>query len=153
MKFFSFYKVFYTNFMFPRYTAQTVCIPFFKIAFVLIRPNEKNNRGLIQHELCHVNQHFGSPILNVFKYLFNSTYRYECELEAFSIQLAISAPPHVESYYSDYAKFICKSYWLKLDLNSVIKDLKSRTEMERRSMHLLESSNQPYPNFTNLKLT
>jgi hypothetical protein len=149
---FSFYKVFYSNFLFPRYVAQTFCIPFFKIAFVVVRPNEKTNRGLIQHELCHVNQHFSSPVLNVFKYFLNSEYRYQCELEAYSIQLAISVPPNNDKFYVDYARIIARDYWLNIDVNTVVQELKILTEIERSRMHLAHANNEPYPNFTNLNL-
>ena len=53
--------------------------------FVFIRQGYENDKGLLEHELCHVKQWWDNPIHSL-QYLMSKKYRLNCEIEAYKVQ-------------------------------------------------------------------
>lgn len=71
-----------TNWLIPkRFDALSLGV------LILIRPSEKNNKGLLQHELTHSEQFYRTFGIQPFLYFFSEEYRYQYELEAWRVQL------------------------------------------------------------------
>lgn len=76
------YKVFYTNNLIPdKFGAKTVG------PFILMRPQYKNDTGLLEHEKVHVRQFWSTLGLFGIPYYFSKKYRLKYELEAYKEQL------------------------------------------------------------------
>lgn len=54
--------------------------------FALVRPEFKDDIGLIEHEKTHVNQFWRLPFLHGLLYMLSKRYRLKSELEAFRVQ-------------------------------------------------------------------
>jgi hypothetical protein len=55
--------------------------------FIRIRPQYKDDRGLLEHEKVHVSQFWRSFGIHGFWYLLSKSYRLDCEVEAYKKQL------------------------------------------------------------------
>lgn len=99
-----FYKVFYTNRFVP--TKHAACT---RSCFVFIRPRYKGNKGLLAHELEHVKQWYRNPLFHSLKYKFSKSYRLQCELSAYRMQLNFT-PLGLEGF----AYYLANDYSLDL---------------------------------------
>lgn len=55
--------------------------------FALIRPEYREDLGLIEHEKTHVKQFWRLPFIHGLRYRFSKSYRLNCEVEAYKEQL------------------------------------------------------------------
>jgi hypothetical protein len=101
-----FFKVFYTDRLIPDRFAGTTFGP-----FVFIRPNYKNDAGLLNHELTHVKQFWKNPLM-VLLYQFSKTYRLRYEAEAYKTQLEY-APGRLDLF----AGYLVNNYNLQITLD------------------------------------
>lgn len=107
--------IFYTNKIIPdKFHAYTVG------PVVLIRPEHKDNVGLLEHEKIHVGQFWRNPFLFGLRYLFSENYRFASEVEAFKEQLKYS-PDKIETY----AKLLVKNYNLSITEAQAVVALKN----------------------------
>jgi hypothetical protein len=100
------YKVFYTDCVIPARFAGTTSGP-----FVFIRPEFKNDIGLLNHELVHVKQFWKNPLMSLL-YQFSKTYRLRYEAEAYKTQLEY-APGRLDLF----AGFLVSNYNLQITLD------------------------------------
>lgn len=88
--------------------------PFAAITFgplVFIKPEYKNDKGLLAHEQVHVSQWKRNPLMPLI-YKFNKTYRLNCEVEAFKEQLKYYDN---KEYHLDYfSNFLATNYNLNI---------------------------------------
>lgn len=90
------YKVFYTNDFIPsRFGAKTMG------PIILIRPQYKDDKGLLEHEKVHVRQFWSTLGLFGIPYQLSKKYRLKYELEAYKEQL---------KYYDTDNKALFASY-------------------------------------------
>jgi hypothetical protein len=76
-----FYKVYYTHRFIPeRFSAHN------RGPFVFIRPQYRDDQGLLAHELIHVRQWYRNPLFGIF-YRFSKAFRLRVEVEAYREQL------------------------------------------------------------------
>lgn len=79
------YKVFYTNwFIRKRFDGMSVG------PFVFIRPKCKDDKGLLAHELVHVEQFYRYWGLNGLLYFFSKKWRLKLEVEAYKKQVDVN---------------------------------------------------------------
>jgi hypothetical protein len=102
-------KVIYTNWFIPkRFDAYNLII------VCLIRPEFKYDKGLHDHEYVHYLQWKRHPFTFPFMYLFNKTYRYCMEVEAYAAQLVwYEGRPNVDAKAKQFASLICNNYGLE----------------------------------------
>lgn len=73
-------------------------------AFVIrIHPDKKGDKGLLAHELLHVEQFWNNPLTHGLRYRFSKAYRLDCEAKAYRIQLSYETDPatyarHIDLY-------------------------------------------------------
>lgn len=92
--------IFYTDKFVPKNAAGCAC------AFLIfIRPDYKNDIGLLEHEKVHVLQWKRTFGLHSYLYLFSKSYRLKSEVEAYKKQLEYS-PNSAELF----AKYIATMY-------------------------------------------
>ena len=91
---------------------------------IRILPEYKNDEGLLQHELIHVQQAYRLLfIFHALLYYFNDSYRLQAEVEAYRKQLEYSPD---KTYSANlFAGFICTDYNLQADRTDVIKQLEA----------------------------
>jgi hypothetical protein len=109
------YFVFYTDRLVKSWAAGTTYGP-----FVFIRPQYKNDIGLLEHELVHVNQFWRTLGLMELLYEFSAKYRFKYEVEAYKKQL---------NYYPDdrtrlFAQFLVDRYGLGITFDEALAELK-----------------------------
>ncbi len=108
--------VFYTNKFIPEFAAGFAAGP-----LVFIRPNYKDDKGLLEHEKCHVKQWLRTLTLHGLFYRFNETYRYRSEVEAYLEQLKYATDR--EYSRKKFAGFIKDYYNLNVSYEQAYKDL------------------------------
>lgn len=96
--------VIYTNAMPVRFKGYTIG------PVILIRPDYKDDKGLLAHEQVHVRQFWDNPVLHGFLYKFSKPYRLKCELEAYAVQCRES-----DLTTDKAAEFIASNYNLDID--------------------------------------
>jgi hypothetical protein len=104
-----YYKVIYTNnnWLIPKKYAGVT-----RLFLVFIRPQYRNDVGLLQHELTHVRQFYKIPLIGAYLYRFSRKYRLHCELEAYREQLK-----HYQQDHSWlFAGYISKKYNLDISI-------------------------------------
>ena len=99
-------KIFYTDRLIPAKFAGMTVGP-----FVFIRPNYKDDVGLLNHELTHVKQFWNNPLM-VLLYQFSKTYRLRYEAEAYKTQLEY-APGRLDLF----AGYLVSKYNLQITLD------------------------------------
>ena len=111
-----FNMTFYTNHFIPPQSAG--CVHIFLIPFIFIRPNYKDDAGLLAHEKLHVIQAWRNiiPSIHALRYLFSPSYRLACEVECYKKQA---------TYYTDdrlplFATFISKDYNLNITVQEAL---------------------------------
>lgn len=97
--------VFYTNRFVPGRAAGCARGP-----FIFIRPEYKNDIGLLEHEKIHVKQWYRNIGLHSWLYLISEKYRLKTEVEAYKKQLEYS-PREADLY----ALFISTNYNINID--------------------------------------
>lgn len=88
---------------------------------IFIRPEYKNDQGLLEHERTHVRQWLRTFGLHSFLYLLSDDYKYHAELEAYRVQLKYCQDKKASA--NKFANFICNNYDLNLDLTKVLQEL------------------------------
>ena len=81
---------------------------------ILIRPQFKNDVGVVEHEKVHVKQFWRYWGLFPFLYLFSKTYRLKFEVEAFKKQLEFNP-----SAIGLYAKGLSENYNLNVSRETI----------------------------------
>ena len=99
-------KIFYTNFLIPARFAGITIGP-----VVFIRPNYKDDVGLLNHELTHVKQFWKNPLMGLL-YQFNKKYRLRYEAEAYNTQLK-----YASGRLDLFAGFLVNNYNLQITLD------------------------------------
>jgi hypothetical protein len=80
--------------------------------FIRIRKGYENDAGLISHERCHVGQFWDSPLTHGIRYRFSPSYRLDCEVKAYRVQLSIPHPKYsVEARREMYATWLSAPGW------------------------------------------
>lgn len=85
---------------------------------VLLRPNKRDDQGLIAHELEHVKQWWHNPLMGLW-YQFSKKSRYQYELAAYRAQLKISAGRDVHIF----AGYLASNYNLDVTVEQARRDL------------------------------
>ena len=90
------------------------------LVLIFIKPEYKNDFGLLHHEMTHVKQFYKNP-LHSFLYKFSKKYRLKSEVEAYKEQL---------NYYDVdrsqlFAQFISEKYNLDITVEQAQQLLKS----------------------------
>lgn len=102
--------IFYTNRFIPAFAAG--CMKVFLIPVIFIRPQYKDDAGLIAHEKKHAEQAWRCvfPPIHAVLYMVSKSYRLAAEVEAYREQML---------HYDDdrsmkFAKFIAEDYGLSI---------------------------------------
>lgn len=98
--------------------------PYFGLGtcIVEIRPKYKDDIGLLNHELKHVEQ-YSKDWFHVLKYKYSKGYRYKCELEAYKEQIkAYNYLSFKEYVWIVDAMF--DKYNLDIDVRTITRDVK-----------------------------
>lgn len=89
---------------------------------IVIKTKYKDDRGLLKHELKHIEQ-YKSNMFHALRYKFNKSYRLECELEAYKEQIK------EYNYKSiDQCKWIVDALVNKYDLKMTVGFIVKRVE-------------------------
>ena len=90
--------------------------------FVRIRKGYENDKGLISHELLHIEQFWDNPLTHPFRYRFSPPYRLDCEVKAYRLQLSKPHPKYsVDERREMYATWISAPGWKDgYDLQDII---------------------------------
>jgi hypothetical protein len=86
--------VFYTNRFIPRRFAAHTRGP-----VIFIRPEYRDDHGLLEHEIVHVRQWYRNPLFGLF-YKFSARFRLNAEVEAYRKQLKSS--PNNRDLFAHY---------------------------------------------------
>ncbi len=88
---------------------------------IVIKDKYRHDKGLLAHEKVHVRQFWENPILHGPKYLLSSSYRLNCEVQAYREQLKYS---HAGSI-NIFADYIVKKYNLEITHDQALNLLRS----------------------------
>lgn len=103
------HKVIYTNNIIPdKFAGQTIG------PFIFIRPEYKDDTGLLEHEKVHVRQFWRTLGLFGIPYLLSKKYRLKYELEAYKEQL--------KYYAQDKKPVFAQHLATKYDLNITVEE-------------------------------
>lgn len=106
--------VFYTRRFVPRGFAGCARGP-----FIFIRPEYRNDRGLLEHEKAHVRQFWRTLGFHGLLKLVSRRYRLACEVEAYRKQLEYS-PQDLRHF----ARFLATKYGFRLSTDQAVRLLK-----------------------------
>ena len=106
--------IFFTNFAIPSGFAG--CTRGF---IIFIRPEYKDDQGLIEHEKVHRWQWVRTLGLHSFLYLLSDKYKLAAEVEAYKVQLVYSPGNQLR-----FAGFIAEKYGLNVSINKALELLK-----------------------------
>jgi hypothetical protein len=91
---------------------------------IRIRPRYKDDKGIHNHELCHVAQFWRTCGLHGLFYLLSKKYKLNAEVEAYREQLKYEPAATDPEHYRDmYAGFIADNYNLDISKGEVLKIL------------------------------
>lgn len=76
---------------------------------ILIRPQFREDAGLLAHEQTHVRQFLRCPFTHDLRYTLSRTYRQACEVEAYREQLK-----HAPAALGKFAAFLATRYDLRI---------------------------------------
>lgn len=96
-------------------------LPLFGKCTIKIRPKYKEDKGLLEHELVHAKQ-YSENIFHALRVKFDKSYRYQCELEAYSKQAKVYAYVRKEQYVW-MAEAISGKYGLNVSIDTALEDL------------------------------
>jgi len=90
-----------------------------------MRPEHKNDEGLLKHELIHVKQFWLNGLLiHAIGYRFSKSYRLKCEVEAYREQLKYLPATIDLGYYKwIYAGFMAEKYGLGITKEKALRSL------------------------------
>lgn len=108
-------NVFYTNFAVPTGSAGCARGP-----FIFIRPQYKDDAGLLAHEQTHVKQWLRTLGLHSFMYLLSDSYKLASEVEAYKEQ----AKHYPDDRMPLFAKYISDDYGLSVTAIDALKLLR-----------------------------
>lgn len=75
--------------------------------FVRIRVGYEDDKGLLAHELLHVEQFWNDPLTHGLRYRFSKHYRLDCEVKAYRKQLEYLHPKYTgEKRREMYAEWL-----------------------------------------------
>ena len=111
------YIIIYTSRFIPLWAAGCTYGP-----VILIRPEYRNDKGLLEHERVHVKQWIRTLGLHGYLYLFIKSYRLKAEVEAYKEQL---------KHYADdrtllFAGFIAGRYELDVSVIEAVELLRAQ---------------------------
>ena len=112
--------IFYTDRFIPKGSAG--CMRVFFIPLIFIRPQYKDDMGLLAHEKKHAEQawrHILPPIYAI-RYLLSESYRLESEVECYKVQLGFNPYNLLK-----FAEFIANDYNIDIsvaDAANLLKD-------------------------------
>lgn len=98
--------IFYTNRFIPERFAACTRGP-----FIFIRPEYRDDIGLLEHEKTHVKQWYRTLGLHSFLYLFSKNYRLKSEVEAYRQQSKFTEDPHK---FIKFAELLSMNYNLPI---------------------------------------
>jgi hypothetical protein len=104
--------IFYTNLFIPKRFAATTYGP-----IIFIRPEKKDDMGLLAHEKVHVKQFWHNPLFGLW-YFFSKKSRFEYELAAYKVQAAFN-PERRERF----AELLSTCYGLDITKEEALKAL------------------------------
>lgn len=118
-----FWKVSYTtkDDIDNRYLGTVSCFPLIPFAWIKIRKTEKNNKGLLMHEIEHAKQHLKTLTLHPILYNLSNKYKLWAEVQAYRRQLEYST--NKEKDVVDYSIWLSKNYNLGVTSSEVLKML------------------------------
>ena len=92
---------------------------------IRMRPEHKNDEGLLKHELIHVKQFWLNGLLiHAIGYRFSKSYRLKCEVEAYREQLKYLPATIDLGYYKwIYAGFMAEKYGLGITKEKALRSL------------------------------
>jgi hypothetical protein len=110
------YKVFYTN-LFIRKRFDGLSIG----PFVFIRPECRNDKGLLAHELVHVEQFYRYWGLNGLLYFFSKKWRLRFELEAYKKQVDVNHTTYFSRVWMarSFARILVDKYGFDEDIHTL----------------------------------
>lgn len=112
-------KVFYTNLFVPKGSAGCARGP-----LIFIRPEYKNDAGLLAHERVHVRQWlrtiYSLGVVHSLLYLFSDSYKLAAEVEAYQEQ----AKHYPDDRTPQFAVFIADDYGLDISAAEALKLLR-----------------------------
>ncbi len=95
--------------------------------FVLLRRDVAGVWPTLVHELEHCRQFWhGGLVVHGLRYWLSRTYRLECELAAYAVELQACAPPQRAARLDDAARALATGYRLGLDTAACRRLLKER---------------------------
>jgi hypothetical protein len=89
---------------------------FLFIMIVRIRPEYKEDKGLLEHELEHCRQNIKSLFLHPVLYCLFSGYRYLKEIDAYAWQLTFYKEDRVSALAVKFSEYI--SEWYRIDITA-----------------------------------
>lgn len=89
--------------------------------FIFIRPEYKDDKGIIEHEKVHRAQWLRTLGLHSFLYLFSKSYKLKAEVEAYRKQAEVQGLHNLPNF----AKAIVKYYGLNVTEEEVLKLLQA----------------------------
>lgn len=101
--------IFYTNRFVPSNSAGCTRGP-----VIFIRPEYKDDIGLLEHEKVHVKQWYRTLGLHSLLYLFSKDYKLKSEVEAYKKQLEYS-PESIDLF----AEYLSEDYGLNISVDKV----------------------------------
>jgi hypothetical protein len=109
---------FYTNSFIPNgYDAYT------RGPFVFVRPEHKNDLGLIAHEKVHVRQWFCTLMLHPLLYLISDKYKLNSEVEAYKEQLKHYPKSTQENNLILFSGYLANNYNLNITQDEAMLEL------------------------------
>jgi len=83
------------------------------LCFIFIKPDYKNDLGILIHEKVHVKQFWRKPFTHSHK-LLNQDYMLDCEVEAYAAQIKyyVSQGANKQSLINEFANAILTGYGL-----------------------------------------
>jgi hypothetical protein len=90
-----------------------------KYWFIYLRPKYKDDRGILEHEKCHVCSFYKTLGFHALFYLCSKAYRLHSEVAAYKEQLLW--PPFEIGNKELFAKFIANDYGLNITQEEVLK--------------------------------
>mgnify|MGYP005731052541 FL=1 len=105
--------VFITNWMPERFAGYHI------VDIVLIRPDYKDDEGLIQHELTHVKQNLRTLFWSGIKQYWDKNHKLNRECEAYAVQLQYVPDEDYEVMKTRFVNFMYTKYNLGMSKNYI----------------------------------
>ena len=105
--------VFITNWMPERFAGYHI------VDIVLIRPDYKDDEGLIQHELTHVKQNLRTFMWSGIKQYWNKNHKLNRECEAYAVQLTYVPDEDYDVMKTRFVNYMYTKYNLGMSKNYI----------------------------------